>query len=388
MEKETAIMQDDDGFSYKNSLIPPIAQSAIFTFCGYDELAHYMYGSGEERGYGYTRGANPTVRLLEEKLAYLAHGEECVCVSSGEAAIALTLLSHLHQGDHLLCVSTVYSSAKKLIDEILVGSMGLEVTYVDGRTVQEFHDAIKENTKLIYLESPSSSLFQLQDIQGVCALARPRNIKVVIDNTYATMLYQKPLLLGADIELHSISKYLSGHNDVVAGAIIGSHNDILRIREKESILIGTTMSPFDAWLALRGLRTLPVRLKTQKENANQLAEILSAHEKIKKVYHVGLSTYEQKDLFKKQMSGSTGLFSIEVTTSKHNLRAFMDRLTLFKIGISWGGFESMVYLSSMNKQYYIEAGDDQLITVVIRINIGLENVLDLLNDITTALACL
>lgn len=385
MKKETVIIHDDEKYSYMGSIVPPIAQSAIFTFKDYEMLGKYVYKTDDEFIYGYTRGGNPTVRLLEEKLANLGCGEDCVCVSSGEAAIVLTLLYCLTSQDHMICIASAYSSARKFIDEVLVKKMDIEVTYVDGRNTNDFIVNIKENTKLIYLESPSSAIFQLQDIQEICKVAKKNKIKVAIDNTCATMLNQKPIKMGVDLEIHSLSKYISGHNDVIAGAIIGRKEDIDHLREKEAVFIGTTVSPFDAWLALRGLRTLPIRLKEQEKNASYLAKHLEKMNKIEKVNYIGLSTFEQKDLYYKQMTGTTGLFSFSISTTKNQVKQFVEKLTLFKVGISWGGVESMIYISNMNKPHYIEADENETISVLFRVSVGLENPVDLLTDLKCAL---
>ena len=280
MKNQTLISLNNNKYSYKNSIVPPIAQSAIFTFDSYEQLDTYINQLDEEKHYAYGRGDTPGTDVLAEKLSLLADGEDCCLVSSGMGAIALVFLSFLKSGDHLICVQNAYSTAKNFIKEILVKQIGIDVTYVEGDCIEEFKMSIRENTKLIYLESPSSAIFHLQDIQAVSELAKEKNIRVAIDNTYATMLHQKPLLLGADIEIHSLSKYINGHNDVVGGAIIGSKEDIKKIREQTLIQVGSNMSPFDAWLVLRGLRTLPQRLKQQEKSANWIAQKLSKNNKI------------------------------------------------------------------------------------------------------------
>lgn len=388
MKNQTLISTNDDKYNYKNSIVPPIAQSAIFTFGSYEQLDAYINQTDEEKHYAYGRGDTPGTDVLAEKLAELAGGEDCCLVSSGMGAIALVFLSFLKTGDHLICVQNTYSTARGFINDMVVGKMGVEVTYVDGDCIEDFETSLQSNTKMIYLESPSSAVFHLQDIQAVSELVKNKNIKIAIDNTYATMLYQKPLLLGADIEIHSLSKYINGHNDVVGGAIIGSRKDIKKIRNQTLIQVGSNLSSFDAWLVLRGLRTLPQRLKQQEESANWIAQKLNENNKTFQVNHVSLKNFKQYDLFKKQMTGSSGLFSFEVKTSKEKIKKFLSELKLFNIGISWGGYESMVYISSLSKPYYRDANNEEEINVVIRISIGLEDYQDLWEDLENGLSFL
>lgn len=388
MKTETCISCNSREFRYKNSISPPIAQSAIYTFDSHADLDAYINGLDEDTHYAYGRGDTPASDVVAEKLAALACGEDCCLCSSGMGAIALVLLSYLKSGDHLICVQHAYSTAKGFIQDMLVEHMGIQVTYVEGLQLDEFEADVKDNTNMIYLESPASAIFQLQDIEAVARLAKAKNIKVAVDNTYATMLYQKPLQLGADLEIHSLSKYINGHNDVVAGAVIGSKKDIQIIKKHALLQIGSNLSPFDAWLILRGLRTLPLRLKQQEESTNRIAQRLAEHEKITKVNHISLSNFPQRKLYEKQMSGSSGLFSFETVSSRSKVSEFLAQLQLFQTGISWGGYESTVYISSISKPYYRTAGEQDAIPVLIRLSIGLENWQDLWDDLQRALSYL
>lgn len=267
--------------------------------------------------------------------------------------------------------------------------MGVETTFVSGIDVEEFRNAIKPNTKLIYLESPSSAIFSIQDIKSVCTLAKSRDIKTIIDNTWASPVFQKPLEMGVDLEIHSCSKYIGGHSDVVAGLIISSAKEIDSIIVNEFELLGGKIAPIEAWLLMRSLRTLPLRMKAHQKNAMKVAEFLETHSKIEVVNYPGLKSFPQYQLAKQQMSGFSGLLSFKLKISDlSQIKTFFNSLQIFKIGVSWGGHESLIYAPAIS--YLKELSPEQFDRLGIslgdmRISVGLENADDLIEDLSQAL---
>jgi cystathionine beta-lyase/cystathionine gamma-synthase len=289
----------------------------------------------------------------------------------------------------MVAIRNIYGPANNLIQKYLVPKMGIQVTFVDGADAKDFSDAIQPNTKLFYLESPSTAVFKLQDLKAISKLAKSKKIKTIIDNTWATPVFQKPLAMGIDMEMHSISKYISGHSDVVAGLLIGSKKDLDSIFKREYEWLGAKIAPFEAWLILRSLRTLPIRLQMHQESARKVAKFLESHPKVKLVRYPGLKSFPQYTLGRKQMSGCTGLLSFQLKTEKlPQIKKFVNALEIFSIGVSWGGHESLVYAPAISylkeldparfKQLGISLGD-------IRISVGLENADDLMEDLNQAL---
>jgi cystathionine beta-lyase/cystathionine gamma-synthase len=255
--------------------------------------------------------------------------------------------------------------------------------------VEEFEAALTDQTRVIYLESPTSLVFSLQDIEAVTALARARGIRTIIDNTWATPLFQRPLAMGIDLEVHSCSKYLGGHSDLVAGIVIGSEKEMLEIAKTEALLFGGKMAPFEAWLLVRSLRTLPFRMKAHEQNALAVARFLEGHPAVRRVFHPGLEGSPQHRLAKKQMSGSSGLMGFELATDElDRIRAFVNVLELFQIGVSWGGHESLVFapiISTMKELPEELFGQLGIVPGMIRISVGLEEGEDLIRDLEQAL---
>lgn len=373
---------------YQGAVVPPIYQNSLFTFKDWDAIDKAF--DDPANNCIYTRGKNPTAAIVEEKLAKLAGGEKAKLFTSGMAAISSAIMHYAKYNGHIITIKNTYGPANNFMGTYLKEKMNIEVTYISGNDVKEFEDIIKENTCLIYLESPSSVVFSLQDIQAVTDLAKKYGIKTIIDNTWATPIYQKPLEMGVDLEVHSCSKYIGGHSDVVAGVVIGKEQDLREIFENEHALYGGKIAPFEAWLIMRSLRTLPLRLKQHQENAMKVAKFLEGHEKVKKVYYPGLESFEQYELGKKQMSGYTGLLAIDVDCNEvEKIKKFVNSLELFYLGVSWGGFESLVYAPAIS--YLKEMSPDKFeamgITLgSIRMSIGLENADDLIADLEGALA--
>lgn len=387
MKKETIIAHlGDNRNEFKGAVVPPIFQNSLFTFESTEKIEHAFEHFTESSI--YTRGNNPTVTILEAKLAALEHGEQAKCFTSGMAAISAALLHFLNSGDHIICIDSVYGPTSNFISEYLGKKFGITHTYVKGREINEFHMATRPETKVIYLESPSSGVFSIQDLKAVADYAKERGIVTIIDNTWATPIFQNPLDLGIDVVVHSLSKYICGHSDVVAGAVISSKNIIDAIFKDEHQLIGGKIAPFEAWLVLRGLRTLPVRMKAHQSNTEALIGFLSSRKEVKRIHYPGLSGFPGHEIAKSQMTGFSGLFSFELDTDSNGARQFIDHLTLFSIGVSWGGYESLVYAPniSLSKELSPEklaAGG--IHPGLIRISVGLESTDDLIRDIENAL---
>lgn len=368
------------------AVVPPIFQNSLFTFDSYEAIDKAFQNPQEN--YIYTRGLNPTVEIVEKKIACLEGGEKAKLFASGMAAISSSILSFIRTGDHVISVKSIYGPSNNFMSKYLYEKFNIETTFVEGDDLNEIGNAVRENTRLIYLESPSSCTFKLQDLEGVAKIAKAKGIKTVIDNTWATPIYQNPLKLGIDVVVHSVSKYLCGHSDVVAGVVVSSKENIKAITALEYSLLGGKIAPFEAWLVLRGLRTLSLRMERHSQSAMKLAEFLEKHPRITKVNYPGLESFTQHELAKKQMSGFSGLFSFEVDTDLDGVKRLLNSLSYFKIGVSWGGYESLVYapIISLAKELPEEKWQAAGIHPgIVRISVGLENVEDLIRNMEGAL---
>ena len=333
----------------------------------------------------YTRGYNPTVAILRKKLAALEGADDALVTSSGSAAAAIAIMGNLKAGDHAVCVNKPYSWTNKLFNNILVG-YGVETTMIDGTDPENFARAIKPNTKLFFLETPNSLTFELQDIEAIAAIAQKHSIVTVLDNSYTTPLYQQPIKMGIDITIHSATKYLNGHSDVVAGVVCGSKKMIARLFASELMTYGSIISPHDAWLIIRGLRTLPLRLERSNTTAQKVVDYIETQPKVKQLFFPFSKTFPQYELAKKQMTGCGGLFSLllDVETIEE-VEIFCDSLQRFLMACSWGGHESLIFpscslLTSQNyNNHYIKFN-------MIRFYIGLEDADVLIADLEQAFA--
>lgn len=369
------------------SVVPPIYQSSLFTFENWDSIDKAFYDPFNNSI--YTRGNNPSVSLVEEKIAILCGGERAKLFSSGMGAISSAILHFVKHGEHIISIKNVYGPANNFMNVYLKEKCNIETTFIDGKDIKDFENSIKDNTKLIYLESPSSAVFSLQDIKKVVALAKKNNIKTIIDNTWATPIFQRPLEMGIDLEIHSCSKYIGGHSDVVAGVAVGKEIDIRSIFDREHAFLGAKLSPFEAWLILRSLRTLKIRMLQHQENAIAVANFLDKHPKIKKVLYPGIESFEQYQLAKEQMSGFSGLMGFIIDSNNiDEIKNFFNSLKYFRIGVSWGGHESLIYAPAISylKEMPKEQFDNMGISLgVMRISVGLEEVNDLIDDLKQAL---
>jgi cystathionine beta-lyase/cystathionine gamma-synthase len=364
---------------YFNAITPPVFQTSNFAFRNVEELKKAI--ADEKNSYVYSRGNNPTVDILCKKIAALEDTEEALAFASGMAAISTAVISFVNSGDHIVSVRSNYSWANMLMTRFLT-RFGIETTFVDGCDTENFKKAIRKNTRIIYLESPNSLTFELQDIEAVAAIARNAEITTLIDNSYSSPLTQSPASMGIDIILHSASKYLSGHSDIVAGMVCGSSENILRIFKNEYMGLGGIISPFNAWLMLRGLRTLQARIDRISETTTKVLEYLENHPMVADVLHPLSKRHPQYNLAVKQMLKPTGLFSVRLSvTDKNKIELFVNSLRQFIIGVSWGGHESLVFPAlSFDEQRTKDGYSNNLI----RFYIGLDEADSLIRDLEQA----
>jgi cystathionine beta-lyase/cystathionine gamma-synthase len=385
--RDESILNYDNYEDQHGAVVPPLYQNSLFTFKGWDDIDKAFDHKTE--AYIYSRLMNPTVKVAEEKIAAICRGEKAKLCASGIAAVTSAILHCVRAGDHIITIKNIYGPTNRFISSYLKEKFDISSTYVDGRDVAEFESAIKENTTLIYLESPASLTMELQDIEAITTLARAKNIKTVIDNTWASPIYQKPLTMGVDLEVHSASKYLGGHSDVVAGVIVGSQSIVDAIITAEHELLGAKMAPFEGWLILRSLRTLSIRMRALMENTTAVAEFLESDSRVVKVNYPGLKSFEQYELGQKQMTGYGCLLSFELATKEiPMIKNFIETLELFSLGVSWGGHDSLVYapVISYLKELTFDKFEAMGINAsLIRISVGLEHKEDLIDDLRNAL---
>ena len=330
----------EDRENYFRAVSPPIMQTSNFAFTKVDDLRKAF--EDEYSTWLYSRGLNPTVEILRKKLAALDAAEDCLVFNSGAAAIFAAVFANVKSGDHIVSVKSPYTWAQRMFDVILP-RFNVTVTYIDGTDIQNFENAIQPNTTVIYLESPNSWFYQLQDLEAVANLAKKHSIITVCDNSHCTPLYQKPIKLGIDISVQTATKYISGHSDTVAGALSGSRPMIERIFNSEYMNIGSGIQPFNAWLLIRGLRTLPARLERITRTTLHIVEFLKNHSRIDRVIFPLDPSFPQYELAKKQMSGACGLvtFFIKAENGK-TIETFCDSLKHILMAVSWGGYESLI----------------------------------------------
>lgn len=375
------------------ALATPIYQTSTFCFESLEDMKEKAM-SGNPM-YVYTRGGNPTTSALEKKIALLEGGEACIATASGMGAIGAVLTGLLHAGDHVVSGACVYGCTASLLKDILT-KFGIEVTFVDTSDLKAVYDAIKENTKIVYFETPTNPSMQVTDIKAISALAHAKGIKVVVDNTFAPPPIQFPIKDGADIVVHSGTKYLNGHGDVICGFIIGPSADLAVIKGMVSKLCGTTPSPFSSFLVLRGLQTLKLRMKQHCENAYAVAKYLENHPFVKKVYFPGLESDPQHELAKEQMSGGCcGIMSFELEDEINGMNTMascaklLSNLQLASVAVSLGDPGTLIQHpasmthKTMTKEEKEKAG---ISDGLLRLSVGLEDIEDIIGDFEQAFA--
>lgn len=368
---------------YFNAVSPPIFQTSNFAFSKVDDLREAFYN--ESSTYLYSRGINPTVDILRKKLAALDGAEDCLVFNSGAAAIFAAVVANVKAGAHIISVHKPYTWAQKIFNHMLT-RFNVSTTYVDGTDTQNFADAIKPNTVLIYLESPNSWNYQLQDLEKVAALAKTKNIITICDNSYCTPLFQKPLAFGIDMTVQSATKYIGGHSDTIAGVLCGTKDMIAKIFNLEYLAIGSGIQPYNAWLMIRGLRTLPLRLEKSASNTYKVVAFLKNHPKVKEVLFPLDPTFPQIELAKKQMKDACGLitFILNVKTLEA-VNTFCESLQHILMAVSWGGYESLIIpaCAGIQPQSFNPGKREHL---MIRLYVGLEEPDYIINDLQQALS--
>jgi cystathionine beta-lyase/cystathionine gamma-synthase len=384
MGLQTRVLHESDQLNQTHAVTAPIWQTSTFSA---DSPAHLAaLGEAMNPSEFYTRYGNPTHKQVAATIAALEGGEAALMASSGMGAIFAAVMTLLESGDHVLAQHNHYAASTKLFRDLLP-RWGVERSFVDQTKTEEFAAAIRPNTKLIYLESPSNPLLHLTDLSAVAELARSRGITTIIDNTFATPVNQQPLKLGIDAVVHSATKYLGGHHDLSAGVIVGSTSFIERVWEF-SLVSGAVLSPFDAWLLQRGLKTLGLRVERQNRNALALAQFLETHPKVERVNYPGLESHPQHALARRQMCGFTGMMSVELKGDFHAVESFITSLKLAKCAVSLGGIETLVaHVAAMwSHQHTPEQRRAAGISDgLVRISVGVEDERDLLADFAQAL---
>ena len=366
------------------SVIPPIFESTTFKFVEAAAIPPAMAG---EKGYVYSRRENPTVVRLEEKVAALEHGEAAAAFGSGMAAITTTVFSFLRKGDHVVGIRDLYGGTYSLLHEQLP-VLGFDTTLVETTDESALKNAVRNNTRIVYIESPTNPTIKLVDIHRAAEIAHSVGAMLLVDSTFATPINQNPLKIGADVVLHSATKFLNGHDDLVAGVAIGGKSMIKKIKILRRDF-GGVLDPLPAWLVLRGLKTLALRVRTQNKNALELARFLDKHDRIARVNYPGLETHPQHQLAKMQMRGFGGMLSFEVNGTSGDAIKLTESLRIATLAASLGGVETLVSQphnmthTQMTAEDRAKAG---MPDTLVRVSVGIEDVEDLIADFKQALA--
>jgi len=365
------------------AVVAPIYETSVFAFSSTKELIDVM--SEKAEGYVYTRYGNPTVRIVERKMAELEGAEDTAVFSSGMAAIATTIFTLVSSGDHVVSTRDLYGGTLALFKDVLP-KFGVEVSLVEATDFDEMKSAIQKNTKVIYAETPTNPTLKLVDVSKVAKLGEKKGITVVVDSTFASPYNLQPISFGVDIAVHSATKYLGGHNDVTAGVVGGSEGFIQNLKEMRKHL-GGTLDPHAAWLLLRGLKTLGLRMERHNSNGMRVARYLEKHSKVKRVYYPGLPSHPQYSIAKKQMKGFGGVVSFELDGDFEMTMKFVDNLKLCYLAASLGGVETLATQPVTCSHYFVSAEDRKKAGItdqLVRLALGIEDPEDIIADLEQA----
>ena len=375
----------EDRETYRGAVSPPIFQSSIFAF---PTVAAFRDSFRDEfTRTTYTRGNNPTVEILRKKVAALEGAEECLMFGSGAGAVSAAVMASVSAGDHVVCVQRPYSWTRAVIRDLL-GRFGVTHSFIDGTDVANIEKALTPATRLIVLESPNSMTFEMQDLAAVAQLARARGIRTLCDNSYATPLNQSPIAYGIDMVAHSATKYLNGHSDVVAGALCGSEKIMREVFRGPFMTCGAVLSPHDAWLMIRGLRTLQIRMQRIAQTAQQVLAFVEGHSRVERVYYPTAASNPQFRLGQEQMRGASGLLTLQLRVDDvAGVERFCNTLQRFLMTVSWGGYESLLFpVCAVHPATAPIASGGSLPLNLVRLSIGLEEPDALVADLEQALA--
>lgn len=367
-------------------LLPPIYQNSTFRFTSAEECAEAFIN--EESGYVYTRWGNPTQQLLEQKLAVLEAGEAALATASGMGAVSTALLTALPKGGHVVAMETLYSATHHLLNEEL-RSLGIETTFVDATDVNEIERALRTETKVIYLESPTNPLLKLVELRACAEVAKAHGAITMIDNTFATPCGQQPIALGIDVVVHSMTKYLSGNGAVIAGAIVGEKQFIERAKTGALRNFGAVISPFNAWLTLHGITTLPLRWTRHCENALRVAAFLETHPAVAWTRYPGLRSHPQHELAKRQMDRFGGMITLELKGGRRAGEQLVNRLQVCALAVSLGDVRTLICHPASTTHSLVPAQIRRQTGItdgLVRISVGLEDAEDIIDDLGQALA--
>lgn len=379
-----AVHAGDDLSKYHGALSVPIYNASTYAFEDADEgRAIHNY---EKEGFFYGRLGNPTQAALEDAVAELENGEAAIAFASGMAAISAAVLSLVKTGEHIVALDSMYSTSSMFFGHIS-DNFGIDVTFIDATKAENYRNAIRDETRLLWLETPSNPRLNIIDIKTVADIAKENNIITVVDNTFASPFNQNPLEFGVDIVMHSATKYLGGHSDLTAGVLAGNNEIIEKIYNKGVKLIGGGIAPQVAWLVLRGIKTLALRMKQHNENAYVITHMLSKHSKVKEVFYPGLESHKNYKIAKEQMRGFGGMVSFDVGGIEEG-KNFINNLDICSIATSLGGVETIVqHSASMTHATLSQAEREQagISDGLIRLSVGIEDKEDLIRDLENAL---
>jgi len=383
---DTKLIHAGDFHDEYGSAVTPIYQTSTFSFKNAEHGANLF--AGKEKGFIYTRIGNPTIGALEAKLAELENGFGGVALASGMAAVSTIYAAILKTGDHMISTGAVYGPSRAVMESIFK-DFGVESSYINTSVIENIEKAIKPNTKMLYLETPANPTIELTDIKAACEVAHKHNIIVVVDNTFSSPYLQKPLDLGADVVLHSLTKFINGHADIVGGALIVKEEELYKKVRKAMTYMGGNMDPHQAYMVIRGVKTLSLRIDRAQESAMKIAEYLEAHQKVEWIKYPGLKSFEQHELAKQQMTGFGSMISFGIKGGYDAGVILMNNVKLALLAVSLGGVETLIqHPASMthagvSKEARLEAG---ITDGLVRFAVGIENVDDIIADLDQALA--